>query len=66
MAAQRKHKEVTVQAKYEASQELDRGRSNKDVTNQFDIPWQYPFNLEETQRKTFRSFSKFIGKTTKS
>ena len=38
MAAQRKHKEVTVQAKYEASQELDRGRSNKDVTNQFDIP----------------------------
>ena len=34
--AKRRHKEVTVQTKCEASQELEKWRSNKNVANQFD------------------------------
>ena len=34
----RKHKEVTVQTKYEALQELEKRRLEKDLVNKFDIP----------------------------
>ena len=38
MATKRKHHEVTLKVKYEALKELEKGRSNKDVANQFSIP----------------------------
>ena len=37
MAAKRKNKEVTLQTKYEALQEIEKERHNKDVANQFGI-----------------------------
>ena len=33
MATKRKHHEVTLNVKYEALKELEKGRLNKDVTN---------------------------------
>ena len=38
MAAKRKHNEVTLKVKYNALKELEKGRPNKDVANQFSIP----------------------------
>ena len=38
MATERKHKEVTLKVKYDALKELDKGKSNKDAANQFQIP----------------------------
>ena len=38
MATKRKHHEVTLKVKYEALKELEKGRPNKDVANQFSIP----------------------------
>ena len=40
MATKRKHHEVTstLKVKYEAIEELEKGRPNKDVANQFSIP----------------------------
>ena len=38
MAIKRKHREVTVRVKYEALKELEKGRLNRDVANQFGTP----------------------------
>ena len=38
MDAKGTHKEVTIQTKHEASQELEKGWSNKNVANQFETP----------------------------
>ena len=38
MATKRKHHEVTLKVKYEALKELEKGRPNKGVANQFSIP----------------------------
>ena len=38
MATKRKRHEVTSKVKYEALKELEKGRPNKDVANQFSIP----------------------------
>ena len=38
MATKRKHDEVTLKVKFEALKELEKGRPNKDVANQFSIP----------------------------
>ena len=38
MATKRKHHEVTLNVKYEALKELEKGRPNKDAANQFSIP----------------------------
>ena len=38
MATKRKHDEVTLKVKYEALKELEKGRPNKCVANQFSIP----------------------------
>ena len=37
MVTKRKHHEVNLQVKYEALKELEKGRPNKDVANQFSI-----------------------------
>ena len=38
MATKRKHHEVTLKVKYKALKELEKGRPNKGVVNQFSIP----------------------------
>ena len=38
MATKRNHHEVTLKVKYEALKELEKGRPNKGVANQFSIP----------------------------
>ena len=38
MATKRKNHEVTLKVKYEALKELEKGRPNKDIANQFNIP----------------------------
>ena len=38
MATKGKHHEVTLKVKYEALKELEKGRPNKGVANQFSIP----------------------------
>ena len=38
MATKRKHHEVTLKVKYKALKELEKGRPNKGVANQFSIP----------------------------
>ena len=38
MATKGKHHEVTLKGKYEELKELEKGRPNKGVTNQFSIP----------------------------
>ena len=38
MITKRKHHEVTLKVKYEALKELEKGRPNKRVANQFSIP----------------------------
>ena len=38
MAKKRKHHEVTLKVKYETLKELEKGRPNKDVANQYSIP----------------------------
>ena len=38
MATKRKHHEVTLKVKYETLKELEKGRPNKDVANQYSIP----------------------------
>ena len=38
MATKRKHHEVTLKVKCEALKELEKGRPNKTVANQFSIP----------------------------
>ena len=38
MATKRKHHEVTLKVRYEALKELEKGRPNKGVANQFSIP----------------------------
>ena len=37
MVTKRRHHEVNLQVKYEALKELEKGRPNKDVANQFSI-----------------------------
>ena len=47
----RKHHEVTLKVKYEALKELEKGRANKDVANQFSIPGK---KTEEKYLKLFK------------
>ena len=38
MTTKRKHNEVTLKTKYEALEEFDKNRSNKEATTQFNVP----------------------------
>ena len=54
MATKRKHHEVTLKVKYEALKELEKGRPNKDVANQFSIPGSTLATWKTTSLKLFK------------
>ena len=56
MAAKRKHHEVTLKVKYEALKELEKGRPNKDVANQFSIPGSTLVTWKKIKEKMFEAF----------
>ena len=56
MATKRKHNEVTLKVKYEALKELEKGRPNKDVANQFGIPGSTLATWKKSKEKIFDAF----------
>ena len=56
MATKRKHHEVTLKVKYEALKELEKGRTNKDVANQFSIPGGTLATWKKNIEKIFEAF----------
>ena len=56
MATKRKHYGVTLKVKYEALKELENGRPNKGVANQFSIPGSTLATWKKNQEKIFEAF----------
>ena len=56
MATKRKHHEVTLKVKYEALKELEKGRPNKDVANQFSILVVLLLLGRKTKKKSLKLF----------
>ena len=56
MATKRKHNEVTLKVKYETLKELEKGRPNKDVANQFGIPGSTLATWKKNKEKIFDAF----------
>ena len=56
MATKRKHHEVTLKVKYEALKELEKGRPNKDVANQFSISGSTLATWKKNKEKIFEAF----------
>ena len=56
IATKRKHHEVTLKVKYEALKELEKGRPNKDVANQFSIPGSTLATWKKNKEKIFEAF----------
>ena len=56
IATKRKHHEVTLKVKYEALKGLEKGRSNKDVANQFSIPGSTLAIWKKNKEKIFEAF----------
>ena len=56
MATKRKHHEVTLKVKYEALKELEKGRPNKGVANQFSIPGSTLATWKNNKEKIFEAF----------
>ena len=56
MATKRKHHEATLKVKYEALKELEKGRPNKDVANQFSIPGSTLATWKKNKEKFFEAF----------
>ena len=56
MITKRKHHEVTLKVKYEALKELDKGRPNKSVANQFSIPGSTLTTWKKNREKVFEAF----------
>ena len=56
MALKRKHHEVTLKVKYKALKELEKGRPNKDVANQFSISVSTLATLKKNKVKIFEAF----------
>ena len=56
MATKSKHHEVTLKVKYEALKEVEKGRSNKDVGNQFSIPGSTFATWKKSKEKIFEAF----------
>ena len=56
MATKRKHHEVTLKVKYEALKELEKGKRNKDVANQFSIPASTLATWKKNKEKIFEAF----------
>ena len=57
MATKRKHREVTLRVKYEAFKELEKGRPNEDVANQFSIPGSTGTKYKEKIFEAFQNSS---------
>ena len=56
MATKRKNHEVTLKVKYEALKELEKGRPNKGVANQFSIPGSTLATWKNNKEKIFEAF----------
>ena len=56
VATKRKPHEVTLKVKYEALKEVEKGRPNKDVANQFSIPGSALANWKKSKEKIFEAF----------
>ena len=58
MATKREHQEVTstLKVKYETLKELEKGKPNKDVVNQFSIPGSTLTTLKKNKEKIFEAF----------
>ena len=56
IATKRKHHEVTLKVKYKALKELEKGRPNKDVANQFNIPGSTLATWKKNKEKIFEVF----------
>ena len=56
MATKRKHQEVTLKVKYEALKQLEKGRPNKGVENQFSIPGSTLATWKNNKEKIFEAF----------
>ena len=56
MAIKRKHHEVTLKVKYEALKELEKGRPDKDVANQFSIPDSALATWKKNKEKSLKLF----------
>ena len=56
MATKRKHHEVTLKVKYEALKQLEKGRPNKGVANQFSIPGSTLATWKKNKEKVFETF----------
>ena len=56
MALKRKHREVTLKVKYKALKELENGRPNKDVANQFCVPGSTLATWKKNKEKIFADF----------
>ena len=56
VATKRKHYEVTLKVKYEALKELEKGRPNKDVANQFSIAGSTLAHWKRNKEKIFEAF----------
>ena len=56
MATKRKHPEVTFKVKYKALKELEKGRPNKGIANQFSIPGSILATWKKSKEKIFECF----------
>ena len=56
MATKKTHHEVTLKVKYKALKELEKGRPNKDVANQFNIPGSTLATWKKNKEKIFEVF----------
>ena len=56
MATKRKHCEVTLKVKYNALKELEKGRLNKDVAEEFKIPSSTLATWKKNKDKIFTAF----------
>ena len=59
MATKRKHHEVTLKVKCEALKELEKGRPNKAVANQFSIPDSTLATWKNNKKKKKKSLKLF-------
>ena len=64
MATKRKHHEVTstLKIKYEALEELEKSRLNKDVANQFSIPGSTLATWKKNKENIFEDFQNSLQK----
>ena len=56
MATKRKHHEVTLKVKYEALKEIEKGRPNKGVANQYSIPGSTFATWKKNKEKILEAF----------